>query len=353
MIKLRAGVVVATALLVAGPALATTTDPVNTTRQASNISTSTALVRTVAENVTGGLGARVGSFLGPEIVFLQGGDEGTVAMLADDEVLGTGMSAGAGGGRLGVWVSGGWTGIEDDLTSTAYDGDVYNVLFGGDFQFNDRFLGGIAIGYESSDIDTTFNAGNSSSDGWTIAPYAGYVLNRYFTVDVSGGYSFVDYDLRRFDVASSDVTGSMEADRWFLAGALNGYYTVNKVLLSGRVSYSYTREEQDGFTESDGTVNTQRDITVGELRIGAQVGYDLGKVQPYLTGTYVWDAQMTKVLVAAGQAQPANDRSGVDVGGGIRFALSDRVTGGVEGTTHLARDNFDSTSANGNLRIKF
>jgi outer membrane autotransporter protein len=352
MIKFRAGVAFATALLVAGPALAVTTDPPNTTEQSSNVATSTALLRTVTKNTTDAFRSRLGGFLGPEVVSLQGGDEGVAAMLADDQPLGTGMSAGAGDGRLGIWVSGGWTGIEDDLVSTAYDGDVYNVLFGGDYQFNDRFLAGLAIGFESADIDTTYNTGNVSSDGWTIAPYAGYVLNRYFTVDVSGGFSFLDYDMRR-TAAGSTVTGEMDSDRWFLAGALNGYYAVNKVLLSGRASYSYTREDQDGFTESDGTVNTQREITIGELRFGAQIGYDLGKVQPYLSGTFVHDAQMTKIRVASGQAKPANDRSGFDFGGGIRFALSDRVSGGVEGTTHLGRDDFDSTSISGNLRIKF
>ncbi len=33
--------------------------------------------------------------------------------------------------------------------------------------------------------------------------------------------------------------------------------------------------------------------------------------------------------------------------------LSDRVTGGIEGTTQVGRDDFDSTTVSGNLRIKF
>jgi hypothetical protein len=72
-----------------------------------------------------------------------------------------------------------------------------------------------------------------------------------------------------------------------------------------------------------------------------------------VTGTYVYDVQHEKITVAAGQAAPKNDRSGFDVGGGIRFMLSDRVSGGFEGTTHVGRDDFDSTSLTGNLRIKF
>jgi hypothetical protein len=353
MMRFTPVLAVAVAAIFAQPAFATTTNPTNTADQASTGATSTAIVQTTSTATTGTLGTRVGSFVAVEAMNRQGGNTEMVAALHDEMAFGTGMSAGGGDGRLGVWVSGGWTGVEDDLVSTAYDGDVFSMLFGGDYQFNDRFLGGVAIGYESADIDTTFNTGNVSSNGWTIAPYAGYVLNRYFTMDVSAGYSFVDYDLMRTNAAGTTVTGGFESNRWFVAGAVNGYYSVNKILLTGRLGYSYTRESQDGFTESDTTINSSRDVTVGSIRVGGTMGYDLGKVQPYLTTTYVYDAQLTKVAVGAGQAQPANDRSGIDFGGGLRFALSDRVTGGIEGTTHLARDNFDSTSVSGNLRIKF
>ena len=353
MMRFTPVLAVAVAAIFAQPAFATTTNPTNTADQASTGATSTAIVQTTSTATTGTLGTRVGSFVAVEAMNRQGGNTEMVAALHDEMAFGTGMSAGGGDGRLGVWVSGGWIGVEDDLVSTAYDGDVFSMLFGGDYQFNDRFLGGVAIGYESADIDTTFNTGNVSSNGWTIAPYAGYVLNRYFTMDVSAGYSFVDYDLMRTNAAGTTVTGGFESNRWFVAGAVNGYYSVNKILLTGRLGYSYTRESQDGFTESDTTINSSRDVTVGSIRVGGTMGYDLGKVQPYLTTTYVYDAQLTKVAVGAGQAQPANDRSGIDFGGGLRFALSDRVTGGIEGTTHLARDNFDSTSVSGNLRIKF
>lgn len=353
MKRITAGLALATATMLAVPAYATTTDPVNTTEQASTTSTSTALVRTTSAATTSGLTERVSGFLTPFVVLAQGGDGELAVALAEEMSRGTGMSAGGGEGRLGIWVSGGWTGIEDDLVSTAYDGDVFNFLFGGDYRFNDRFIGGIALGYESADIDTAFNVGNVSSDGWTIAPYAGFVVNRYFTVDVSGGFSWVDYDLRRTNAAGTIVNGDFDSTRYFVSGGLNGFYAVNKVLLSARASYSYTNESQDSFAESDGTINSARDVKLGTFRIGGQIGYDLGKVQPYISGTYVYDAKLTRVRVGAGQVAPANDRSAFDVGGGVRFALSDRVTGGIEGTTQLSRENFDSTTVSGNLRIKF
>lgn len=269
----------------------------------------------------------------------------------DGEV--SGVAAGGGDGRLSVWVSGGWSQIDDELTSTGFDGNFYNVLTGADYQFNDRFLGGLALGYESSDIDTSFNTGNVEQDGFTIAPYAGYVLNRYLTLDVSGGYTFSDYDTVRNPAAGAPVTGSTEGDRWFLGGNVNAYYAVNRVTLGGRVGYLYTKESQDSFTESNGNAVSTNDVSIGQVRVGGTVGYMLGKVEPYVTGTYIHDVQQEKITVGPGQAQPSNDRSGLDVGGGIRFMLSDRVTGGFEGTTHVGRDDISSTSLTGNLRIKF
>ncbi|HJM61558.1 MAG TPA: autotransporter outer membrane beta-barrel domain-containing protein [Alphaproteobacteria bacterium] len=343
-------VVVAT--LFARPVLAQTSNPTNTTEQASSIATGSAIVRTATAQTTGMISSRVSSFLAPAAVADQGGDGDMVAALYDEMSLGTGISAGGGDGRMGVWGSGSWTDIEDDLVSTAYDGDVYNAMIGADYQFNCCLTAGLALGYESTDIDTTFNTGGVESTGWTIAPYAGYVLNRYFTVDASAGYSIIDYDTKR--VANSvTINGNFGSDRWFASGAINGYYSVNKILLSGRAGYSYAKESQDGFNESDGVVNSARDVKAGTLRVGGTAAYDLGKAQPYLTATGVYDVQQTKVTVAAGQAAPSNDKSGVDVGGGVRISLSDRVTGGIEGTTHLARDNFKSTTVSGNLRIKF
>lgn len=361
MSKIRTLVVAAAVVLVAAPALASE-QSTDTTDQSSLQSTSEALLRVLGNLTPTGVGVRVGSFLGALLTENQGGNPdqaralaaagGAAGLSAGDEQ--TGMSAGATPGRLGVWVSGGYTGFEDELSSTAYDAEAYNVLTGADYQFNDRFLAGLALGYESSDIDTHFNTGNISSDGWTISPYAGYVLNRYFTVDVSAGFSTVDYEMLRIHpVTGTTITGGTDASRWFMSGNLNGYYAFNRVLLSGKVGYLYSIEDQDGYTETDGTANPQRDLHLGQIRVGGQVGYDLGKVQPYITTTYVYDTTREKVRAAAGQAQPANDRSGVDVGGGVRFALSDRVTGGVQGTTHLGRSNFDSVSVNGNLRIKF
>lgn len=340
------------AALLATSAFAVTTNPTTTTEAASNTVTAGATVAQLSAQTTGGMSARIGGFLSPQVFAEQGAGPEHGALFANTGPLGSGMAAGGGDGRLGLWVSGGWSNIEDDLLSTAYDGNLYNVLFGGDYQFNDRLLAGVALGYESSNIDTKFNTGSVESDGFTIAPYAGYVLNRYFTIDVSGGVTFSEYDMSR-TATGGIVTGNTDATRWFAAGGVNAYYAINRVTLGGRMGYSYVRENMDGFVESDTTSYTDADVTIGQFRLGGTVGYQLGKVEPYMTTTYVYDAQHHKIAVSTGQVSPKNDRSGFDIGGGIRFALSDRVIGGFEGTTTVGRENFESTSLSGNLRIKF
>jgi outer membrane autotransporter protein len=364
MSKLRTTVLAAVAALVAAPALAHEQDP-DTTNQASLQSLGPVLAREMAPKVSERLAGRVDGVLADTILVEQGvnpdhmttyaGTSRTTGLSAGEQQ--TGMSAGAAPGRLGVWVSGGWTALEDGLSSTAYDGNAYNVLIGADYQFNDRFLMGLATGYESSNIDTHFNTGNLTSDGWTVSPYAGFVLNRYFTLDLSGGYTKTTYDMRRtapLAAGSNTIPGGTDGDRWFLAGNLNGYYAIDRLLLNGRVGYIHSNESQDAYTEAGQPFeNPERDINLGQFRVGGQVGYDLGMLQPYVTGTWVYDVTRKKVFVAPSQAQPANDRSGFDVGGGIRFAISDRVSGGIQGTTHLGRDNFDSHSVSGNLRVRF
>ena len=327
----------------------------NTDDQSSTVATGPAITRVATASTAGLISGRVAGAVGAI-----GGGTDTGALGAKSFYAGSGMQVGegksAGGGerRIGVWTNVAYSNIEDDLSSTAYDGNVFSLLVGADYQVSDRFLVGMAFGYENIDLDTTFNRGSIEADGFTIAPYAGYVINRYFTVDVSGGYNDSSTDLTRTSpISGSVVTGQMDSSRWFVGGNLNAHYQVKRISLLGRAGLLYATETQDAFTESDTTFNPERDIDLGQLRIGAQIAYRMGKVQPYVTGTFEYDFNREKTVVAAGQAQPANDRSGFEVGGGVRFALSDRVSGGIEGSTHVGRDDFSSTTVSGNVRIKF
>lgn len=264
-----------------------------------------------------------------------------------------GMAAGGGEGKIGVWINSGWSDIENDLSSTAMDGDVFSVFGGADYMVTDRLFLGVSAGWETSDIDTTFNRGTIESDGFTIAPYALFVINNWLTFDASAGYSWLNYDTTRTNLAGTLVNGSFDSNRWFASANLTGYYSVNNWNLSGSVGYLYTKEEQDSFTESDGTLNRDQTVKLGQINVGATVGYSLGKMEPYVTATYQIDTTRTDIVVGTNQAQPANDETGFILGGGVRFSLSDRVSGALEATTEEGREDVSSTTVNGTIRIRF
>lgn len=262
-----------------------------------------------------------------------------------------GMAAGGGEGKVGVWINSGWSDIENDLSSTAMDGDVFSVFGGADYMISDRFYLGVSAGWETADIDTTFNAGSIESDGFTVAPYALFVINNWLTFDASAGYSWLEYDTTR--TAGALVTGNFDADRWFASANLTGYYSINNWNMSGTVGYLYTEEEQDSFTESDGTLNRGQTIELGQINVGGTVGYSLGMMEPYVTATYQIDTTRTDTVVGVNQAQPANDETGFILGGGVRFSLSDRVSGSLEATTEEGREDVSNTTVNGTIRIRF
>ncbi|MEE8248369.1 MAG: autotransporter domain-containing protein, partial [Alphaproteobacteria bacterium] len=156
------------------------------------------------------------------------------------------------------------------------------------------------------------------------------------------------------------ITGSTDGWRWFGAVNLNGRYTIDGWTASGNVGYLRSSSHTDGFTESNGNVVGSSNTELGQVRVGGRVSYSLPALQPnlpritpYVSGLFEWDHDRTKISVAQGQAVPPDDRTDFVVGGGLSFAFSDRVSGGIEATTVLGRANFNSTTVSGNIRFVF
>ncbi len=273
---------------------------------------------------------------------------------------GPGMAAAALGDRASLWASGSWTSFDEDHPTIAYNGDSISGFLGGDYLFTDRLIAGLAVGAENTDVTSTFNAGGSNSDGITGLGYAAFVFNRYFSVDASFGYTGVyDIDQRR-TALGLPITGSTDGWRWFGAANLNGRYTIDGWTASANAGYLRSSSHTDGFTESNGNVVGSGNTELGQVRVGGRVSYSLPALQPnlpritpFVSGLFEWDHDRTKISVAQGQAVPPDDRTGFVVGGGLNFAFSDRISGGIEATTVLGRANFNATTVSGNIRFVF
>lgn len=314
------------------------------------------LLTTTTTNVQTAISARIKNIVRvrslTNVASLPPGESGSAGgMSAGDERLG-----------LGVWLDGPWSHFEEDADGAAFEGDSYSIIGGLDYMLTDRTLAGLTFTYSHSDTDTTFNGGNIKSDGYTIAPFAAYVFNRYVYADANFGFSWLDYDQERtgrFNGTSFEpfspptrIRGGFDSTRWFAAANLNGVYTVGDVNLSAQLGYLFAHESQDEFMESDGTVVGRNRIDLGQVRAGGEAGYLFGFIEPYGTVQFEWDHLAEDVDVAIGE-QPDNKDTGWRLGGGLRFYVDDWLSGGVEVTTVEGRGSLDGINASGNIRVGF
>jgi outer membrane autotransporter protein len=209
---------------------------------------------------------------------------------------------------------------------------------------------GISLGWEDVDLDTQFNMGTLDGDGFSITPYAAFMATQNIVLDLMFSYADLDYDTTR---ANGTIFGGYDADRWMVSGGMSYYWTKDKWNVVGRLGLLYSEEDADGYTEVNGVQVAGRDTDLGELRIGGKVGYNFGKVEPYLGVHWLWDFTMEDIVVAANQAQPANDSDELEVSLGVNCYAIENFTAGVEVSHGFLREDYDNTSVLLNLRYSF
>ena len=256
---------------------------------------------------------------------------------------------------IGVWVQGSITHLDDYPTATKYDGNVITALVGVDKKFKDKFLVGLSLGYEDTDLSTTFNSGNLDGSAFIIAPYASLTLKKGFSVDSSLGYARVEYDQDRLESQTSEkfTVNGVDANRYFGSLNLNANRKVKKANVGATLGVLYSNEKKDSFTEtgtSGVTVAVSSQSThVGQARFGVNAGINLGKFNPYAKVTGVYDFSKSKVTVGASQVSPAQDDFGADFTVGVNLKAKN-FTGTVEGYTSQFRT--DWTEYGGTVRLR-
>lgn len=282
----------------------------------------------------------------------------------------SGLSSGDLLGGWSAWVNyrGSW--YDSDFVfnneSLAYDADTDRGTVGLDrLIYDDRFLVGLSLGYEDTDTDTFYNGGGQDSDGFTIAPYGAWLINDNFSIDVSGGYTPLEYDQERVSPTDGTTTSSsFDADRWFFATNLNALAIVNNWVLGGRIGFLYTQEQQDGYVETGsaasaaaGTVRTvdDRDIDLTQLVLGGDIAYSFGALEPYALLIYRNDLSRDNGEDAGGlpgaftSVQPDDDDE-IEAGFGFRLFSSFGVTSSFEWSIIEGRDSFDGHNVSLTIR---
>jgi len=265
-----------------------------------------------------------------------------------------GLNAGDNPWLMGAWASYSYTDFENDFTATAFDGHRHGGLAGLDISPWESVLLGVAVGYEDNDIDTDFNRGNQETDGFTIAPYLGALLTDTWSVNFSFGYSNLDTDQHRTDpVTGARITSSPDSDRWFGMLNLNGLTIYGNWIIGGQIGLLYAKDEQDAYIESNGIRVADFESELGQWNVGGDVAYSFNEFEPFARVLYSNDYSQTKVGVTGSGPQPSFDDDDVLFGAGVRYFGTQGLTGNLEFTTRLDREDYDEYNFTATLRYEW
>ncbi len=263
-----------------------------------------------------------------------------------------GRAAGGGFDSLGVWGSLARSEFDNDFAATAYDGSRVTLLGGVDFSPMEDVVTGVAIGYDTADMTTTFNGGEQQTDGWTVAPYAAALLDDNWSVDVSAGLSRVGTDQFR-TAGATRVNSDVDTNRIFASVNLSGSYAAGDWNFGPHLGWSLARSYDDSFVESNGAAVGSRVTRLEQWRIGGEAAYaGAGDFEPFARATYERDYSFTKIRVA-GATQPANDRDDVLLATGVRYFGDNGLTGSIDWSKRLGRGDIGESQLSFALRYDF
>jgi len=166
-----------------------------------------------------------------------------------------------------------------------------------DYRFNDKFVGGVAIGFGKTDTDLSLNAGYLDTEAVSGTLYASFFPTDRWYADFALGMLRNDYDQGRvIDLSSlgarfgrSIATGTTSGDQSSFSTSVGYAFGTGATSITPNVRLSYSNTTIDGFTESGGSINDliypDQDFKSFQISLGLNVSHAIslenGVLQPY------------------------------------------------------------------------
>ena len=236
----------------------------------------------------------------------------------------SGAGGGSGDGNTqSLWISSTTDSLENTFFRTAFYGATQNVIAGYDFTRSDKYVLGISGGYEASNFTTKFNSGNEKTGGYNLNPYFAWLLSDAWSLDLIGGYGKFNTDQSRTissaGPAPTAVDSQFSSTRGFASTNLTNISTFGNWKLTGSLGYQWSKRDQDGYTESDGTTTVAASKqTSKQWNLLGEVAYGRGNSETFFGARYEDIRNYQKIEFAAGE-QPANDPTSVLLTAGWRY----------------------------------
>ncbi len=250
----------------------------------------------------------------------------------------SGLSAGDTGlTGLGLWTSYEHSNFKNTFIPTAYDGVTNHFLVGIDYAILDNLIVGLAVGYEKSNIDTTFNRGKVTSKGYSFSPYLGLLVDDTWGITLNAGYTKMTTDqFRMFGVTRID--SDTDGKRWFVSANFNATWQFNNFIFIANTGVIKAGNQDDAHTNSLGINIVSKSTQMSTLNIGAEMAYHLIQFEPYFSIDFNHNTHAaTSTLVNS--LQPSDDPNDILAGFGLRYYGDQGLSVNLEYSKRFKRDN--------------
>ena len=206
-----------------------------------------------------------------------------------------------------------------------------NTVLGADYALAPTLALGLSAGFDRVSGSGSLNGfgANYQTDGYTVAPYLGWQINKLWSLDATIGWGSSDVN---------NVGVTTKADRFFYGTNLTYTNWYGNWQVTGKGSYLYGEEKYGTSTVNPAATKNK----VDQWRLGAQAGYWMNGVMPYFGLAYSTDGRSTTNNGAQATDDLGKSAWLWSLGANI-ISLKNSLTGGIaysaeSGRSHGKRD---------------
>ena len=188
-----------------------------------------------------------------------------------------GLTASAEESPWSIWGTPVRSSFDNNIAPITSRGYVSLGIAGLEYRDDGPWMGGLSLSVDNLSAQTTYNAGELTGHGYTLAPYLVYQASptRAFDFSYGRGVSNLSHQ-------STGVTSQPRDQRMLASMGVTDIHEVGKTLLMLKASYSVITDKVASFTSSDGTVNDATSTKLNQTKIGAQWMFPLGNLSPFV-----------------------------------------------------------------------
>ena len=240
-------------------------------------------------------------------------------------------------------------GLENHAAVTGSDGHSFALAAGYDQRLTEALTLGAAISFGGSVFEGRSANAEAYETSFGLTPYIAYQIDDRFTLQ-----GLVGYDSASGNVDIGGIDGDYQADRFFAAVDASAFENWGDFSVFASVGVFWGQACQHSYLDESDTYADGVRTQLGSLSATAQPAYlimvDEGDgffVEPFLLGRYDYDFSITKVR------GEANDRDAFLVGAGANLFYGDSLSGTVEASQTLGREDKGATTARATVRVDF